>query len=307
MMQKKQLLIVPSEQSNSRIDKFLAQSLPDVSRSSLLHLFLEHNITLNGKAAAKNARLKVGDAVEVLLPELKELEAKPEDIPLDIVFEDDDIIIVNKPKGMVVHPSNGHKNGTLVNALLAHCAGELSGINGVIRPGIVHRIDKDTSGLLMVAKNNNAHLKLAEQIKSHSFCREYAAIVYGNFKELEGEISLPIGRSPIDRKKMAITDKNSNPAVTYFKVLYNFKDFAYLRLTLKTGRTHQIRVHMAHIGHPVAGDTVYGPKKVIAELNGQCLHAIHLGFVHPKTGKYLQFETQLPDYFKQFLNRLKGK
>ena len=307
MMQKKQLLIVPSEQSNSRIDKFLAQNLPDVSRSSLLHLFLEHNITLNGKAVAKNARLKSGDTVEVILPELKELEAKPEDIPLDIVFEDDDIIIVNKPKGMVVHPSNGHKNGTLVNALLAHCAGELSGINGVIRPGIVHRIDKDTSGLLMVAKNNYAHLKLAEQVKSHSFSREYVVIVYGNFKEAEGEISLPIGRSPIDRKKMAVTEKNSKPAITYFKVLCNFKGFSYLRLALKTGRTHQIRVHMAHIGHPVAGDAVYGPKKVITELNGQCLHAIHLGFVHPKTGKYMQFETELPDYFKQFLNRLKGE
>lgn len=307
MMQKKPLLIVPSEQSNSRIDKFLAQNLPDVSRSSLLHLFLEHNITLNGKPAAKNARLKIGDAVEVILPELKELEAKPEDIPLDIVFEDDDIIIVNKPKGMVVHPSNGHKNGTLVNALLAHCAGELSGINGVIRPGIVHRIDKDTSGLLMVAKNNYAHLKLAEQIKSHSFSREYEAIVYGNFKEAEGEISLPIGRSPIDRKKMVVIEKNSKPAITYFKVLCNFKGFSYLRLTLKTGRTHQIRVHMAHIGHPVAGDAVYGPKKVITELNGQCLHAIHLGFVHPKTGKYMQFETELPAYFKQFLNRLKGE
>jgi 23S rRNA pseudouridine1911/1915/1917 synthase len=233
------------------------------------------------------------------------MDAKPENIPIDVVYEDDDLLVVNKPKGMVVHPAAGNWDSTLVNALLYHCGDSLSGINGVIRPGIVHRIDKNTSGLLIVAKNDFAHLGLAEQIKNHSFSRAYEAVVYGNVKNDEGTINKPIGRNPKDRKKMAVTAKNSKPAVTHYKVIKRYDGFTHIRCILETGRTHQIRVHMASIGHPLAGDDVYGPKKVITQLNGQCLNAKHIGFVHPRTQKWLEFEIENPYYFTSFLDKLK--
>lgn len=232
------------------------------------------------------------------------LDLAAEEIPLDIVYEDDDLLVVNKPKGMVVHPAPGNRDGTLVNALLAHCGDSLSGINGVLRPGIVHRIDKDTSGLLIVAKSDRAHTGLAKQIKEHTFDRCYEAVVYGNIKE-DGSVCAPVGRHPVKRRQMAVTDRNSKPAVTHFTVLQRYEGFCHLRLRLETGRTHQIRVHMAYIGHPVAGDPLYGPKKVITSLNGQCLHAKRIGFDHPVTGERLTFESALPDYFTAFLKRLK--
>ena len=236
-----------------------------------------------------------------------ELDVTPEDIPLDIVYEDPSLLVVNKPKGMVVHPAYGNLNHTLVNALLYHCKGQLSGINGVIRPGIVHRIDKDTSGLLVVAKDDQAHSSLAAQIKEHSFDRFYHAVVYGNLKEDSGTVHQPIGRHPTDRKKMAVTDKNSRDAVTHFEVVERYQGFTHVRLKLETGRTHQIRVHMAYIGHPVAGDPVYGPRKVISSLEGQCLHAKTISFLHPKTGELLSFDSPLPGYFTRFLSTLKRR
>lgn len=282
-----------------RLDAFVALGC-DLSRTRAAALIEQGLVQVNGKGVAKNTKLKVGDSVTVTLPDPEVCEVIPENIPLDILYEDSDLLVVNKPKGMVVHPAAGNLSGTLVNAVLYHCGGELSGINGVMRPGIVHRIDKNTSGLLMVAKNDTAHNVLAEQIKEHSFVREYEAVVYGNIKEETGTISAPIGRHPVKRKQMAVTDKNSKEAVTHFTVLERFGDFTHLRLRLETGRTHQIRVHMAYIGHPVAGDEVYGPQKVIKELNGQCLHAKKLGFVHPN-GQYMEFESELPQYFKDFL------
>ena len=227
--------------------------------------------------------------------------------PEAILYEDNHLLVVNKPKGMVVHPAAGNPSGTLVNALLAHCRGSLSGIGGVVRPGIVHRIDKDTSGLLIVAKNDFAHLRLAEQIKVHSFTRIYEAVVYGSLRGDEGTVDAPIGRHPVDRKKMAVTERNSRPAVTHYTVLARYPGFTHVRLRLETGRTHQIRVHMASLGHPVAGDEVYGPKKVISELHGQCLHAKHIGFTHPRDGRWLEFESELPPYFTAFLEKLRRK
>ena len=283
-----------------RIDVFAAE-IADVSRSRIIYLIEEGNVLLNSEKTAKNKKLSFGDKVTVILPEPKEYDIKPQEIPLDIVYEDNDIIVVNKPKGMVVHPAAGNYEGTLVNALMFHCGASLSGINGVLRPGIVHRIDKNTSGLLMVAKNDIAHNFLAEQIKEHSFTREYAAIVYGNLKNDSGTINAPIGRHPVKRKQMAVVSKNGRDAVTHYEVLERLNGFTFVKLRLETGRTHQIRVHMAHIGHPVAGDDVYGPKKVITALNGQCLHARKIGFIHPVTKKYLEFETELPDYFEKFL------
>ena len=262
-------------------------------------------IAVNGTKAQKNTRLKPGDRVEILVPEPVIYNAEPENIPLDIIYEDNDLLIVNKPKGMVVHPAAGNYGGTLVNALMYHCGDSLSGINGVMRPGIVHRIDKDTSGLLMVAKNDFAHNGLAAQIKEHSFTREYEAVVYGNIKDDAGTVDAPIGRHPVKRKQMAVVYQNSKPAVTHYSVLERLDGFTHLRLRLETGRTHQIRVHMAYIGHPVAGDEVYGPKKVITELNGQCLHAKKVGFVHPRTGEYMEFDSGLPPYFISFLQRCK--
>ena len=235
-----------------------------------------------------------------------EIEARPENIPLDVRFEDGDLLVVNKPQGMVVHPAPGHAEHTLVNALLHHCAGNLSGINGVLRPGIVHRIDKDTGGLLIVAKNDLAHASLARQIAAHSFTREYRAIVHGTMKQPEGTVDAPIGRSERDRKKMAITLKNSKPARTHYTLVSQYDKFADLSLRLETGRTHQIRVHMAHIGHPVAGDPVYGPQPPVKGLNGQCLHARLIGFEHPRTGEWIEVEAELPAYYTEFLGRIGG-
>ena len=244
-----------------RIDRFLQKHFPERSRSALQKLTADGHVSVNGRSVSKNYKLSGGDTVSLIIPEPKELDVLPERIPLDIVYEDNDLLVVNKPKGIVVHPAPGNLSGTLVNALLYHCKNELSGINGVIRPGIVHRIDKDTSGLLMVAKSDKAHLSLAKQIKEHSFDRVYETVVYGTFREDSGTVDAPIGRHPVDRKKMAVTDLHSRDAITHFQVLERFSGFTHLRVTLETGRTHQIRVHMAYIGHPVAGDPVYGPKK----------------------------------------------
>lgn len=287
-----------------RLDAFVAQNT-DISRSRAVKLAEEEKISVNGKNADKKQKLKNGDIVEIIIPDVVPYKINAEDIPIEIVYEDSDLLVVNKPKGMVVHPANGNFDGTLVNAIMFHCGKSLSGINGVLRPGIVHRIDKNTSGLLMVAKNDEAHICLSEQIKNHSFTREYEAVVYGNIKEDTGTIEAPIGRHPVKRKQMAVTEKNSKDAKTHFTVLERFGNFTHLRLKLETGRTHQIRVHLAFIGHPVAGDDVYGPKKVITYLNGQCLHAKKLGFIHPN-GEYMEFESDLPDYFKDFLDRCRS-
>ncbi len=288
-----------------RLDKYLGDTLDNVTRSSVVRLIADGNVKVNGKIVSKNYKCKSNDFVSVTIPDAVPLEAVSENIPLDIVYEDDDLLVVNKAKGMVVHPAAGNYTGTLVNALLYHCRDSLSGINGVIRPGIVHRIDKDTSGLLIVAKNDTAHLDLAQQIKKHSFHRAYQAVAYGNFKDDCGTVHQPIGRNPKDRKKMAVTDRNSKDAVTHYEVLERFGSFTHIRCVLETGRTHQIRVHMSYIGHPLAGDSVYGPKKVITSLNGQCLHAGELGFVHPRTREYMEFKAPLPEYFNKFLNTLR--
>lgn len=289
-----------------RIDKYISSVCPEITRSALQKLLQERRVLVNGIPVAKNYRMRESDLIELEFPDPVEDSAQPEDIPLDIIYEDGSLLVVNKPKGMVVHPAVGNPSGTLVNALLAHCGNSLSGINGVIRPGIVHRIDKDTSGLLIVAKNDKAHQALAKQIKEHSFTRIYEAVVYGNLKQDEGKIDLPIGRNPSDRKKMAVTEKNSRNAVTHYQVLKRYGNFTHIRLQLETGRTHQIRVHMAYLGHPVAGDPVYGPKKVIASLRGQCLHARVIGFIHPATGEYMEFTSALPDYFLSFLKQLEA-
>ncbi|MBR2175726.1 MAG: RluA family pseudouridine synthase [Clostridia bacterium] len=291
--------------AGKRIDAYLSSAAADITRSAVQRLIDGGNVLVNGKIPSKNYKLRIGDRIVLTIPDPILPEAVPENIPLNIVYEDDDLLVVNKPKNMVVHPAAGNFSGTLVNALLYHCGSSLSGINGVLRPGIVHRIDKDTSGLLIVAKNDFSHHLLAEQIKEHSFTRKYQAVVYGNLKNDEGTVDLPIGRHPTDRKKMTVTDKNSRNAITHYKVLGRYSGFTHLELTLETGRTHQIRVHMAHIGHPVAGDPVYGPKKVIASLGGQCLHAYYISFVHPRTGEVLTLSSELPAYFTDFLNSLK--
>ncbi len=290
-----------------RIDKYLTENLEGFTRSAVSRLIDDDNVVVNGKAVHKNYKLKANDSINVFVPDAVPLETTAENIPLDIVYEDDDLLVVNKPKDMVVHPAAGNYTGTLVNALLYHCKDSLSGINGVIRPGIVHRIDKDTSGLLIVAKNDMAHLDLAQQIKEHSFHRAYEAVVYGNIKDDNGTVHQPSGRNPKDRKKMAVTDKNSKDAVTHYEVIKRYGNFTHIRCVLETGRTHQIRVHMAYIGHPLAGDSVYGPKKVITELKGQCLHAGEIGFVHPRTNEYLEFKAPLPEYFKKFIAKLEKK
>ncbi len=292
---------------NIRIDKFLSENIPDITRSAIQGYIAGGNVKVNSEVVNKNYKARINDIVTIEIPAPIPLEALPENIPLDIVYEDNDVIVVNKPKGMVVHPAAGNYTGTLVNALLHHCKDSLSGINGVLRPGIVHRIDKNTSGLLIVAKNDCAHKNLAEQIKSHSFTREYETVVYGNIKEDTGTINQPIGRNPYDRKKMAVVAKNSKEAITHFCVLERFNEFTHLAVQLETGRTHQIRVHMSYINHPVAGDDVYGPKKVITKLCGQCLHARKIGFKHPVTDEYLEFSSDLPEYFQNFLNELKNK
>lgn len=297
--------LVSQETAGTRVDKLLADSMDGFTRSGIQHLLSEGNVTCGAKPITKNYKCREGDEIRVFVPDAKPLDVEAQDIPLDIVYEDEYLLVVNKPKGMVVHPANGNYDGTLVNALMHHCGDSLSGINGVIRPGIVHRIDKDTSGLLIVAKTDAAHIGLAEQIKEHSFTRAYEAVVYGNIKDDEGTICQPIGRNPKDRKKMAVVYTNSKLATTHYKVLQRFGNFTHIRCVLETGRTHQIRVHMAFIGHPIAGDSVYGPKKVITELNGQCLHAKQIGFVHPITKEYMEFESDLPEYFTKFLTKLK--
>lgn len=300
-------LIVGEDMAGERLDKFVSSSLSDITRSFVQKLIDKKNISVNSNYKSCNYKIRYNDIIEVNIPSPEIIKTLPENIPLNIIYEDDDLLVVNKPKGMVVHPAVGNFTGTLVNALLYHCGNTLSGINGEIRPGIVHRIDKDTSGLLIVAKNDYAHNKLALQIKEHSFNREYEAVVYGNIKNQEGIIDAPIGRNPADRKKMAVTSKASKNAITHYRVLNRYNGFTHIKLKLETGRTHQIRVHMAYIGHPVAGDILYGPKKVIKSLNGQCLHARLIGFIHPRSGKYIEFETELPDYFKNFLLELKKK
>ena len=294
--------VVDSEQS--RIDKFVSENCESISRSSAVRLIEQGNVTVNGKTVNKKHKLSVGDYVIIDIPDPVEYEAKAENIPLDIVYEDEFLLVVNKSKGMVVHPAAGNYDGTLVNALLYHCGDSLSGINGVMRPGIVHRIDKDTSGLLVVAKSDIAHKGLAEQIKEHSFTRVYNTVVVGNIKEDSGTVDAPIGRHPKDRKKQAVTDRNSKNAVTHFEVLERFNGFTFLKVKLETGRTHQIRVHMAYRGTPVAGDIVYGNPKKTYGLQGQCLNASTIGFIHPVTGEYLEFTTDLPEYFKDFLRRI---
>ncbi len=294
-------------QEGQRLDKLLANALPDLTRSAVQNLIAQGLVEAGGRKAAKNAKLPVGAQLTVTLPDPKPLAAKAENIPLSIVYEDGDLLVVHKPKGMVVHPAPGNETGTLVNALLFHCGQSLSGINGVLRPGIVHRIDKDTSGLLIVAKNDKAHQGLAQQIQAHTFTREYRAIVYGPIKEDAGTVNKPLGRHKTDRKKMAVLldSPTARQAVTHYFVEERLPGFTYLRLRLETGRTHQIRVHMASLGHPVAGDPVYGPKKVITSLSGQCLHAGKIGFQHPSTGEYLEFEAPLPPYFTDFLGKLR--
>lgn len=286
-----------------RLDVFVSR-VAEVSRSRAVTLIEDGNVLINGNVANKKTKLSFGMNVQIEIPEPTVLDVKAENIPLDIVFEDSELLVVNKPKGMVVHPAAGNYTGTLVNALMFHCGDSLSGINGVMRPGIVHRIDKNTSGLLMVAKNDIAHNFLAEQIKEHSFTREYAAICYGNFKNDSGTINAPISRHPTKRKQMAVVE-GGREAITHYEVIERLNGFTYLKLKLETGRTHQIRVHTSYIGHAVAGDDVYGPKKVITELNGQCLHAKKLGFIHPKTKEYMEFESELPEYFTRFLERNK--
>ncbi len=297
-------LTVPTEADGERVDRFVAAAL-DITRAAAQKWLEQGHITVNGRALSKSARLVACTELTVTPPEPAPCEAQPQDIPLDIVYEDDDLLVVNKPKGLVVHPAAGNPDGTLVNALLAHCPDGLSGINGVMRPGIVHRIDKDTSGLLIVAKHDRAHQGLARQIKEHSFTREYEAVIVGHLRESEGTVDAPIGRHPVHRKKMAVTPKNSKHAVTHYRVLEEFTGYSHVRLRLETGRTHQIRVHMAYLGHPVAGDTVYGGAKQPVGLQGQCLHARHIGFVHPMTGEWLEFESDLPAYFTTLLEELK--
>lgn len=293
--------------AGERLDKVISILVQEMTRSSAQRLIEQGCVTRSGIALNKSYKVCAGDTIAVMIPKPVPLEVKAQNIPLEIMYEDNDLLVVNKPKGMVVHPAVGNHDGTLVNALLAHCGSSLSGINGVIRPGIVHRIDKDTSGLLIVAKNDFAHRNLAAQIKAHTFTRRYEAIVYGNLKDDDGMVDAPIGRHPIDRKRMAVTEKNSRNAVTHYHVLARYDGFTHVQLQLETGRTHQIRVHMAYIGHPVAGDVVYGPKKVITALNGQCLHARVIGFVHPRDGRYIEITSELPSYFIDFLSQLKER
>ena len=299
----RQTWTVPTDRTGERLDRFVAE-MSGNTRSAVQGWLEQSLVTVNGRVRSKSYALCEGETVQVDIPDPVVYEAAAEDVPLDIVYEDGDLLVVNKPKGMVVHPAAGNWEGTLVNALLAHCGDSLSGINGVLRPGIVHRIDKDTSGLLIVAKNDVAHNGLAEQIRVHSFLRCYEAVVIGHLKEDSGTVNAPIGRHPVHRKKMAVTDRGSKPAVTHYEVLGRYPGYTHVRLRLETGRTHQIRVHMAYLGHPVAGDTVYGPPKGLPELEGQCLHARTIGFVHPRTGEWLQFTGELPAYFVKFLEKI---
>ena len=298
------LFSIPPELDGERVDRAVSQLVEGLSRSAVQRLIEEGNLIKNRQPVSKNDRVKAGDSVRVTMREPRAIEAQPQEIPLDIRYEDDDLLVVNKPKGMVVHPAPGNPDNTLVNALLYHCGASLSGINGMIRPGIVHRIDKDTSGLLVVAKNDFAHASLARQIKEHTFTREYSAVVHGRLKEPSGTVDAPIGRHPTKRKQMAVTDCHSRNAVTHYETVAELDGFTQIRVRLETGRTHQIRVHMAYIGHPVAGDPVYGPKKSPPGLDGQCLHAGLIGFCHPRDGRYLEVASELPPYFTAFLRRI---
>ena len=296
---------VTTEYVGMRLDRFLTEMDSEHTRSFLQKVITDGGVLVNDKPAKANYKLRLDDVVELDIPEPVELEVLPEDIPLDILYEDADVLIVNKPKGMVVHPAPGHTVGTLVNAVLYHCKDELSGINGVIRPGIVHRIDMNTTGSLIVCKNDKAHQDIADQIKVHSIHRVYRGIVIGRVRDDEGVIHAPIGRHPIDRKKMAINEKNGKDAITHYKVLQRFERYTYMEFVLETGRTHQIRVHMASIGHPLLGDEVYGPAKCPYQLQGQTLHAMTIGFRHPSTGEYVEFSAPLPEYFQHLLEILR--
>lgn len=294
------------EWTDRRLDKVLSEYFNGYSRSFIKKLFDEDMIHVNSRSVKPSYKIKYGDMIDISVPDPVSIDIEPEDIPLNIIYEDDDVILVNKPKGMVVHPAPGHYRGTLVNGLMYHFAGSLSGINGEFRPGIVHRIDMDTTGVLVVCKNDNAHRLLSEQLHEHSITRKYYAIVNGNIAQDEGTVDAPIGRSPKDRKKMAINTRNGRRAVTHYRVLERFEGrYTYIECQLETGRTHQIRVHMASIGHPILGDEVYGPKKCPFRLQGQTLHAGVLGFVHPSTGKYVEFKAELPEYFKELIAKLR--
>ncbi len=300
--------IVSADEAGSRLDQFLVKKVPDISRSFLQKQIKENHVTVNGKPAKAGNKLNESDEIYMVLEPPKELSVEPEDIPLDILYEDEDIIVINKPKQMVVHPAPGHYSGTVVNALLYHCKDSLSGINGVLRPGIVHRIDQDTTGAIVICKNDYAHRFIAEQLREHSITRTYHAIVHNHVVQEEGTIESTIGRHPVDRKKMAMNVKNGKHAVTHYKVLdpLNGK-FTYICCNLETGRTHQIRVHMASIGNPILGDSVYGPSKCPFHLTGQTLHAKTLGFIHPRTKKYIEFDAPLPEYFQKLLKQLKNE
>lgn len=296
--------LITEEMEDERIDRALSGLIDSLSRSYIQKLFSEGRITVNGKNMKPSYRVKSEDQIRVIVPAAITPNIVPENIPLDILFEDNDVIIVNKPKGMVVHPAPGHYSGTLVNALLYHCSGELSGINGVLRPGIVHRIDRDTTGSIIACKNDKAHTCIAQQLKEHTIVRKYHAIVHGNMKNDEGTIHTLIGRHPSDRKKMAVLKSGGKEAVTHYRVLKQFEKYTYIELRLETGRTHQIRVHMAYLGHPLLGDTVYGPANSPYKLEGQTLHAKILGFHHPQTGEYIETDAPLPEYFNRLLRIL---
>lgn len=300
------LFQVSSEEKNKRIDKYLSEQLPDTSRSFLQKLIQDGQVTVNGKIVKSNYKVNTNDSIEMEIPDAVEPEIEAEDIPLDILYEDSELLVVNKPKGMVVHPCAGHYTKTLVNALMFHCKDDLSGINGVMRPGIVHRIDMNTTGSLLVCKNDYSHNFLAEQLKVHSITRKYRAIVHGNIKEDTGTVNAPIGRHTVDRKKMAINHKNGKEAITHYRVLERFGKFTYIECQLETGRTHQIRVHMSSLGHALLGDDVYGPAKCpYPYLQGQTLHAQVLGFIHPTTKEYVEFSAPLPEYFEGLLKKLR--
>lgn len=294
-----------ADQAGERADAFLARTVEELTRSAAQRLLEEGSVTLNGKTLKKNYKTTPGDVLEVVLPDPEPVDVVPQNIPLDVVYEDNDVIVINKPVGMVVHPAPGHPDGTLVNALMYHCGDSLSGINGELRPGIVHRIDRDTSGLIIAAKNDKAHLALAEQLQDHSLARVYEAIAVGGFREDSGTVTAPIGRHPVDRKRMAIDPRNGRHAVTHWTVLERFSGYTHIQCKLETGRTHQIRVHMASIGHPLLGDIVYGNKKPYPGLAGQCLHARKLKFIHPSTGKLVEVECPLPDWFETALKKLR--
>ena len=298
------LLQITAEESGERIDALLARILPDLSRSAAQRLLEEGRVSLLGRPVKKNYKCSAGDCFEVSLPELQEIPLVPQDIPLDLVYEDEDVIVVNKPRGLVVHPAPGHPDGTLVNALLFHCGDSLSGVGGEKRPGIVHRIDKDTSGLLIAAKNDFAHQALSRQLSDRSLSRVYEAVVRGNLREDSGTVDRPVGRHPTDRKRMAVTEKNGRPAVTHWEVLARYRGYTHVRCRLETGRTHQIRVHMASLGHPLLGDFTYGAPAPDKGLTGQCLHARQLKFIHPRSGQPVCLETALPDYFLEVLSKL---